>query len=278
MSGRTDLPVWFGWVLLFGVLIAGTPAVATELVQAAVIRSQGTQFLGMTIWNELNTGWSDFGNTPVQIDYTSLAGNNLTLPQIQDTDADVLILSCPGFLTYKTSEIDAIISYVNAGHGLIISYGNFRSEDRRLAPLVGLSESTSLGTATWPDPFSFELIVPQHPVLSGLSSSYTTGVRVLASPIQGSQWQIATTATVLAEARPTFQQFIGDGIILANETEDYRGLYFAHYIENKSGGSNQQDMQVLYNGLLWTAGVPEPATGLLSIIGMTALLRRRREG
>jgi hypothetical protein len=65
-------------------------------------------------------------------------------------------------------------------------------------------------------------------------------------------------------------------MIVANEGDTYRGLYFPHHIEDKMYGSNQQDMQVFYNGLLWTS-VPEPATVLLIGLGGLGLLRKLRK-
>jgi len=264
--------VGFGLISLTGLLCV--PAgVAAAPVKAAVIRSQGTQFLGMTIWPELNAGWADFGDVPVEIDYTSLAGNNLTFAQIAATGADVLILSCPGFLTYREAEIDAMIDYVEAGHGLIITYGSFLSEDRRLAPFVGLSESIVLGTATVTDPIQFDLVIPDHPVFGGLTDPYVSGVSTRARPWAGGPWEL-DGGTVIADL---FTEVIpaGPGIIV-REASTHRGLYFSHYIENKSDGSNEQDMQVFYNGLLWSAGVPEPATGMLLLAAIAGVLSKRR--
>ncbi len=250
------------------------PAGATP-IKAAVVRSTGTLFLGQTIWNDLNTGWANFGNTQVQIDYTSLAGNGLTLSQITNTQADVLIISAAGFMSYTDAEVNAVKDYVESGHGIIITYDSFMTNKRAWAPLVGLSDTVSLGGNTWPDPFSFNLLAPDHPLFSKLSG-YTTGVPFLASPGTFSPgWQL-TAGTVLAQATPSFQEFTGNGLIVVNEGENYRGLYFPHYIEDKADGSNLQDMQVFYNGLLWTAGVPEPGSLLLGLGAGVLFVRKRR--
>ena len=113
-------------------------------------------------------------------------------------------------------------------------------------------------------------------VLEGIGGVYSSGVQFMALPASdGLTWEV-DGGNVVAEAFAVSGTVLCRGIVLANHTEDYRGLYFAHYIENKSDGSNAQDMQVFYNGLLWTAGVPEPASGLLAVIGLIAFLRRRR--
>jgi hypothetical protein len=265
---------------LMAFVMAGGPArpvaAAPESVKAAVFRSTGTQWLGQTIWRELNAQWSLFGNVPVEIDYTSLASYRITLEQLDATEANVIIMSAPGYATYTEAEIDALIDYVEAGHGLIYTYGLFRSEDRRLAPLVGLSSGVQCQANTWPNPYSYNVLVPDHPVFEGITGDYPTGIPYLASaqPLGVGEWPV-TTGQILARARPTFDQWTGNGIILANDPGTYRGLYFAHYIEDKSGGADQEDMQVFYNGLLWTAGVPEPGTCLMMLTGAAFLTRRR---
>jgi hypothetical protein len=245
-------------------------------VRAAVVRSQGTTSLDSTIWRELNADWSNFGEVPVEIDYTSLAGNNLTLQDIETTNPDVLILSAPGsFYNYLDTEIDAIIDYVQAGHGIIFTYINFSGNKSRLAPLVGLSHSPNLATNTFSNGIEFELLAPDHPLFAGLNGSYSTGVPFMAWPQYPNvnQWPIGT-GQVVAESWSYSGSSLRHGSIVANENQSYRGLYFSHYIEDKQAGSYDQDMQVFYNGLLWTA-VPEPSTLLLLGLGAVILRRKR---
>jgi hypothetical protein len=245
-------------------------------VKAAVLRSQGTQFLGMTIWPELNAGWSQFGDVPVQIDYTSLAGYDWTVADITATGADVLIFSCPGFLHHTDAEIAAIVDYVQAGHGLIITYDDFMYNRRALAPLVGLSASNVLGTATSSVPLEVQPTNPGQPLFARLNQPYVSGARTLAGPWYW--WRdpwLLDAGTVLATI-PALDLPPGPQLaIVAKEAERYRGLYFSYYIEDKAGGANQQDMQVFYNGLVWT-GTPEPSAFLLGLAGTTLLVRHRR--
>jgi hypothetical protein len=259
-------------LLLVGVWLvpyAVSNAETIQPVKAAVIRSTGTMFLGQTIWSDLNSGWSNFGDTPVNIDYTSLAGYGWGLPQIRATGADVLIFSVPGFLGYTAAEIAAVKQYVEEGHGLIITYDDFLGERKALAPLVGLSESISLGTGTATDPFWLAPSIPDHPILHNVTQPYVSGVRTAALFYGSPPWS-AVQGTIVAE-------LLNDVVspmpaIVVNETDDFRGLYFSYYIENKSGGANQQDMQVFYNGLLWA---PEPGTALLLLGGAILVVRRR---
>ncbi len=244
-------------------------------VRAAVVRSQGTERLDLTIWRELNTDWSNFGEVPVEIDYTSLAGSNLTLQDIETVNPDVLILSAPSTnYLYSDTEVDAIIDYVQAGHGIIFTYVNFSGNKSRLAPLVGLSSSPNLETNTFSNGIEFELLEPDHPLFTGLNSSYSTGVPFMAWPQYPNinQWPVGT-GQVVAESWSYSASYLRHGAIVANENQFYRGLYFSHYIEDKHSGSNDQDMQVFYNGLLWTS-VPEPATLLL--LGLGAIILRTK--
>jgi len=254
--------------------VLGAPALAApQPVKAAVLRSTGTMFLNQTIWRELNAGWSQFGETPVQIDYTSLAGYDWTLQDIEATGADVLVFSVPGYMHHTDAEINAIIQYVQEGHGLIITYDDFLWNRRALAPLVGLSTANVLGTATTTDPIQLEPLDPGQPLFDGLTSPYVSGVRFRARPDPGVPWRFdggVVLANLFTKVIPR-----GPGII-AKDAGTYRGLYFSYYIEDKADGANQQDMQVFYNGLLWTANVPEPATGLIVLAGAGCLLRRRR--
>ncbi len=255
--------------------VASAPA-ALMPVRAAVVRSQGTMFLDFTIWRELNAGWMQFGDVPVEINYSTLAGYGWGPADIAATGADVLILSASGYLHYTDAEIDAVVSYVRAGHGLIVSYDDFGFDSSRklfdLAPLVGLTSATFLGGSTWRNGFTFDLLVPDHPLFVRVPNPYATGTPYLKTPMSGG-WRVGT-GTVLARANPRYQQWWAEGIIVANDAGAYRGVYFPHYIEDRAGGSNEQDMQVFYNALLWTAFVPEPGSLVLLLVGCAAMPRR----
>jgi hypothetical protein len=275
--------------LALSVSVGTAAARATEPVNAAVLRSQGTQNLGMTIWRELNAGWSAYGDTQVEIDYSSLAVNPITPQALAATNADVLIISMAGTaFEYSDAEAAAIIDYVEAGHGLIVTYASIakfllhsppRNQD--LIPLLGMSETLSVGTNFWGGGISFDLIVPDHPLFSGITDPYLTGVPFMVSPLLGTDWEL-TNGTPLARATPSVPTFTGNGLIVSNETDTFRSVYFPHYIEDKGAGTNEQDIQVFYNSLIWTSAVPEPGT--LTLVGVAiggvwaSRWRRRRQG
>lgn len=241
-------------------------------VKVAVFRSTGTMFLGQTVWGELNSNWAAYGDVPVQIDYTTLAGNNINASQLQASGADVVVLSAPGYLTYTLAEVTALKQYVEAGHGLVITYGTFWGQDLWLAPLVGLATTNAFDTVTLNDPMLVDLLAPDHFLFSGIQTPYVSGTSVRARPPLYQDWGLAD-GDVVAHVR-TAVAYATPGII-THETPDYRGVYFAYYPEDASGGSNAQDKQVFYNSLLWAAGLPEPASGLMFLTPVMAVLLRR---
>ncbi len=140
-----------------------------------------------------------------------------------------------------------------------------------------MSEQLSVGTNFWSDPLVFNMLVPQHPIFTGIDGPYASGVPFMVRPLTGKVWDL-TTGVGLARATPQGPVSVGDGLIVANQTDEFRSIYFPHYIEDLGDGSNQQDMQVFYNALVWTSAVPEPGTLVLLgvAIGGAWLARRTR--
>jgi hypothetical protein len=146
--------------------------------------------------------------------------------------------------------------------------------------LVGLQDTLKLGTSFWPDPIVYDYLVPNHPLFTGLGSTYETGVPFMMFPFSPPQWDV-TTGTLLAHAAPEIinasgDRAVGNGVIIANETQAFRSVYFSHYIEDTPAGTNQQDMQVFYNTILWTGSVPEPGTLSLFLVGIAVASTGRR--
>jgi len=85
-----------------------------------VLPSYGTMYPEEFIWDHLMNNWESYGEMPLYIDYTTFATESVTLEKLEELDADVLYL---GYQTdiYSSTEINAIKSYTEAGHGLVIS-------------------------------------------------------------------------------------------------------------------------------------------------------------
>lgn len=229
-------------------------------IRAAVVDSQGNEYYYLTIWNELNRNWAHYGEIEVNIDYASLYGG-ITYQDIVAASADLLIVSSagPGY-EYTSEEISAIKRYVEEGHGIIITYYSFwRGHNSKLAPLVGLNETTNLGTLTF-DTLSFDLLMKEHQMFERVSNPYVSGIHFMCTPFAGSWAPYITTGQVVARCLAYSGNFQREGIIIVNQGETYRGVYFPHFIEDKYDGSNELDIQVFYNAMLWaSAEAPSPA-------------------
>ena len=70
--------------------IAGT-------IKAVVVKSWGGCSSAGLVWDDLNLNWSNYGTTPIQIDYSdpSLCGSSFTLAALEASGANVVILSDP---------------------------------------------------------------------------------------------------------------------------------------------------------------------------------------
>jgi hypothetical protein len=244
-----------------------------SVVNAAVVDSQGTDNLSQTIWVELNTNWINYGPTQVIIDYTSLNKENITYSDIAATGADILIISVAGPYVheYTQAEVDAITQYVEEGHGIIITYFSLEATNSGLAPLVGLEDPPLLGTNTFSG-ISYTLIVPNDPIFKDVTDPYDSGVPYMNTPgIYPTPWPV-TTGEIIANALAMTGPYMKEGVIIKNEVATHRGVYFAHYIEDQSAGSNQEDKQTFYNAMIWAAG------GDLSLTADTGVLSAREGG
>lgn len=258
--------------LAAGVLLMGAAAPmagaadAPEPIKVVILDSQGTWDLEMTNWVFLNENWAAFGNTPVEIDYTTFEHFDAPAPldfdydDISATGADVVVLSTasPFAFEYTQEEVEAVIRYVTEGHGIVITYYSLEGTNSGLAPLVGLDPSQHLETNTF-DALEFEL-VDDHPVFQGVDDPYVSGIPFMATPgIVPAPW-IVTTGEIIAAVDGVTRPVVKQGAIIANQTDTYRGVYFPHYLENMSDGADEIDARVFYNALVWTGSTSTDCT------------------
>lgn len=233
---------------------------AASAINVAVVDSQGTDSLSQTIWIELNTNWPSYGPTQVIIDYTSLNKEGISHADLVATGADVLIISCAGPYVhqYTMSEVNAITQYVQEGHGIVITYYSLDGNNAQLAPLVGIDTNNNLLTNYFPGGIHYDLLDPGHPVFTNVPDPYNSGVPYMVTPgLHPIPWPL-TTGVKIASAIENTGGYIKEGAIVENEVSTHRGVYFAHYIEDQSAGSNTDDKQTFYNSLLWVADMGEP--------------------
>ncbi len=166
-------------LLICLVLIAGV-AYSQGQIKAILLKSAGSDL--PFFWDHLNNNWSDYGETEIIIDYSSLNKERITYGQIVDTQAQILIIDDASnqkrYGIFSQKEVSAIIQYVEEGHGLIITGGTFSPwEHRPLLSLLGFSqyagEQAYFGEF---QPDTIDIIEPDHPLFNHLPA-YSTGSR-----------------------------------------------------------------------------------------------------
>ena len=228
------------------------PLTSRAVINAVVVDSQGTDSLSQTIWTELNTNWSTYGPTQVVIDYTTLNMEGITYNDIAATGADILIISCAGPYAheYTLNEVAAINQYVTEGHGIIITYYSLSKNNSGLADLVGVDPNNTLGTNYFSQGISFDLLDPTHPVFTNINDPYDSGLIYMCTPGAHPMTWPLTTGVMIGSA-VAWTGLWKEGAVVKNEGANHRGIYFSHYIEDESAGSNKNDKQAFYNAMLW---------------------------
>lgn len=224
-------------------------------IKAVVLDSGGTYLSDYFIWDELIQNWYLYGDYIIDIDYTTLDKQEITYSDIESTNADVLIISdawsSSNGWEFTDNEIEAISSYVRAGHGLIGTSGTLNSEapnNMKLAPLFGIDSSMP---GTWAEYFNsyFDLIYPDNSLFVGIADPYITGVYVTD---YGLITDSSDPGLVVAESTDSYAKIVQ---YKGAETSPGSSIYFTHFPElvNYYGyEANAMDKQVFYNALVWT--------------------------
>lgn len=139
------------------------------VTQAVMLRAWDTSAESDT-WDDINANYND-----VNIDYTSLHITDFTYEDLQNSGADVLIIpNTFFFFEYTETELNAIVRYIEEGHGLVMYYGTlgFYPSHDRLAQLVGLSKNvTYQATQNYN---GFNNPVREHELYEGLTAPFFT--------------------------------------------------------------------------------------------------------
>ncbi|MFQ6119648.1 MAG: alkaline phosphatase family protein, partial [Methanosarcinales archaeon] len=223
-----------------------TPPITIPTIKAAVISCNSSND---PTWEYINNNSLSLGGVNVDINYTALNKTNITLDDLYNTSAEVLILSSTDSSTamcnFSASEISAISSYVTDGHGILGTGGTLNGSPG-LSTLFGIN--VSLGV--WPDSFigDFSILQRSHPLFDRLSSYSSNSTETLSS------WIIYPSAKLIAESTD-----LKAGIIV-NETSNYSSAYLTHVPENSS---SHQDIQLIYNAIAWLSNIVIiPPTGV----------------
>ena len=224
-------------------------------VNAVVLDSWGTGYSQYANFDDVNERWADYGNYKLEIDYTSLNRKETTYEILEQSKADVLIISDAwddgSYLgqsinwEFSDTEIDAIKRYVSEGHGLIITSGTFNPErvqnNMKLAPLVGIDENSE---AVWADFFEdsrFSINYQRHELFNNLDTYSTTQY----ATALGLDLNEQDSGDLLAESAS------GDikALITGHHYGEGNTIYFSYMVEFSN---SEEDYQVLYNSIIWT--------------------------
>ncbi|HJO15173.1 MAG TPA: S8 family serine peptidase, partial [Candidatus Pacearchaeota archaeon] len=222
------------------------------IVSAVVLDSWGSEYNVYTIFDYLMENWNDFGEYSLDIDYTSFNNKEITYDDLKANGAEVLIISNAwqdgGYLSglnweFSDGEIEAIKKYVGEGHGLVVTAGSLSinapgnvENNMKLAPLVGIDETSEGYWADYMDDSSFNINYAKHHLFDNMkdyySSYYTTKDLKL------------DKGDLLARSKDDLS------IITGHHYGKGNTIYFANFPEYYE--SYYSDKQAFYNALVWS--------------------------
>jgi len=228
-----------------------------EMVIAVVLDSWGTDYGYNAFWDYMNTNWATYGSMRIIIDYTSLNKEDITLADIEATDADVLIISDAWYYGYgwefTDSEIEAIKTYVLSGHGIIATSGTFNTMDgtasnnRKLADLFGMDPDIEYLWGTYTSG-TFDLLTPRHEELwRNISDPYLSDSILTIYPFPSSDWTIQGVTAGWIEALSTDHY----AAVITSDAITHKAVYFTGMLEY-FGQYNENNRQLFYNAIVWT--------------------------
>jgi hypothetical protein len=219
----------------------------SQTIKASVLDSYGSDYATAT-WDNLNANWTNFGQSSIIIDYTSLNKDNITYADLVSSAADVLIISDAwdsghGW-EFSDAEWAAIKQYVEEGHGLIATSGSLSASHApnnpsHLVPLLGLDSTISYSWSMTAQNLNF--VQYPHPLLNGMSQPYQPAELYTAYPTQSVNWSRALRGAQLIAISPD-----SSTCIIA-----YRNRVYISNIPEES--SVHDDYQLLYNAIVWAS-------------------------
>ncbi len=217
-----------------------TSSIGVRLI-ALVLPSAGTEFPSDFCWDEINLNWQDYGTIPLFINYTTFAGTNtsFTIQDLETSNADALIIPYL-FEPYSPQEIEAINTYVRAGHGLFASGFAIALHSESMGPFFGVKEN--LFFDTYYSLSNLNILQPGHAIFLNLPDPFTTSYPFSFYPM-GTGWDLSVLQGASYLAIDTSGS--NYGTILT-----YRGIVYTSYFPELL--SNRDDRQLVYNILTWS--------------------------
>ena len=206
-------------------------------LNVVVLPGMGIDMSDYFIWDELEFNWDDYGTMPLSIDYTTFASEAVTLEKLEELNPAALYLAYP-VVEYTQSMIDAIMAYVEQGHGFILG-STALYLNSEWAPFFGLADDMEMD-APYIDTLTLNLENSSHPLFEGVSDPYTPAFGGTICPYP-SLWD----GSVLRGATYLARDGEGYAAILT-----YRGMVYFSFLPEYQGYTD--DCQLAYNAIIWS--------------------------
>ncbi len=233
-----------------------------DLVIVVILDSWGTDNPVLAPWDEISTNWATYGPHPIDINYTYLDKEDITLMELINSSADVLVISSSNSTMLPTaeftlSEIDAIQTYVQTmehgivGTGLTLSTIHLPNNNL-LAPMFGIDAMASFTNTA--GVWTYQQLQPTHSVFFQMPDPFFTGSGLSCTPGLSVPDPNGWVPSILLEGG----EYLADatppppfGAVIANDNASYRGIYLTSFMEMLS---SDDDRQMLYTAIVWAAG------------------------
>jgi len=237
-----------------------------EPIKVAILDSFGTDYALYCPWDELNSNWFNYGISPINVDYTYLNKENITYEDLNNSNADVLLIPCACDTEYEFTdlEIEAIKKYTMEGHGLIATAGTLYASwpnNNKLAFLFGMRGDISYDA----EYFDYMNVDDAgHPIFINMPLKYTPGYPVSATP-DDYRWD---------------KDDLAGGKYIATSDNNvsaiivYRNISYITYWPEYY--STNYDKQLLYNAMTWSKFYSEEHDIVLSSLRMPPYVKPGR--
>lgn len=226
-------------------------ATSQTYTKVVILRSYGTQVVGpKTTWDYLNNNWGNHGSDPIQIDYVSLNINPITYEMINNTQADVLVLSGSGYYhrppigtELSDEETAAIEKWTREGHGFVAigtAFHQLVPNNNDLADLVGIVDQP------YARDFTTDIQVDGgclgHPIFDSVPNVFQSSFGSTAAPNDDHSWGAEDLDGAQYCARSTGNQ--------SSAITVFKGSVYIAFAADAM--PNEDEKQLLYNTFVWS--------------------------
>lgn len=202
---------------------------------------------------EYYLNYENYGDTRINIvDRVPVETTLITSEYLAESQADVLYLVNLHQRKFETGELNAILAYLNEGHGLIGTHETINFEHMALSPVFGINPDVVLngGYNVFPITDHMNINNTVHPLYKNMPETYfvdrtmTASINGKASPWSDDPAILLENGTILGASTT------GEMAVIYAEGEKTKSVYFTH---NPSESSMSGDLTLLYNSFVWAS-------------------------